>query len=240
MYDPQTVAHEIKYPWKNKHGYRSSIITIWHVDPEKNVLGCRRDDSCGWFSPPYTQEQRDAIVKIAKRQYEQLFAKQVAYAEEKSYAYVCYNQDCYGVIYWTWRALKAHGKKGWQYGKLLSARELDEIYKLATNPVDNFQSSIFGVKKYEDFEPIFIRLWQCFLRFNRPWYKHPRWHIKHWRIQFRLWQSFKRRWLEKCCKCGKRGFTGSAYSDWDGTKIWCEKCNQDSIKAEPQAQNTQP
>jgi len=233
MYDPMTVAHEIRYPWKNKHGYRSSIFTIWHVDPEKNTLGTRRDDSCGWSSPPYTQEEKDKIVKLAKDQYSSLFSKTVAYAEGKSYAYVCYNQDCYGAIYWTWRALKAHGKKGWQYGKPLSPKELDEIYKLATNPVDNFQWHFRDEMTYQKFEDFFLLIWKCFRRFNRPWYKHPRWHIHHWRIQFRPWQTFKRRWLEKCSICGKRGFTGSAYSDWNGTKIWCDKCNEATMKSVP-------
>lgn len=55
MYDPMTVAFEIKYPWyKYKpgtngwfpKGYRASFITIWHVDPESD----NSDDSCDWFN----------------------------------------------------------------------------------------------------------------------------------------------------------------------------------------------
>jgi hypothetical protein len=50
MHDPMTVAFEIKSPIKRKselcpNGYRSSIITIWHVDPEMDGS----DDSCDWF-----------------------------------------------------------------------------------------------------------------------------------------------------------------------------------------------
>lgn len=79
MYDPQTVAHEIKYPWRkysrskaDKTGigewaskYRESFITIWHVDPEKPGTGNRRDDSCGWFDRTpgaYT----DAVAYVLK------------------------------------------------------------------------------------------------------------------------------------------------------------------------------
>lgn len=221
-----TVAHEINYPWKNKRGFKTSFITIWHVDPEKNTLGCRNDDSCGWFSPPYTQKEYDDIVKLAKRQYQELFPKTIAYAEKKEYAYITYNQDCYGAIYWSWRALKAMNKKGWQYGKLLSAKELDEIYKLATNPVDNFQWHFRGEITEEKFKEFFLLIWRCFRKFHRPWYKHPRWHINHWQIQFHPWQQFKRRYLERCSECGKRGFIGSAYGDGSGTKIWCSECNE--------------
>lgn len=53
MHDPMTVAFEIRYPWKAyknprnefEKNYRSSFITIWHVDPEKGGS----DDSCDWF-----------------------------------------------------------------------------------------------------------------------------------------------------------------------------------------------
>jgi hypothetical protein len=51
MYDPKTVAHEIKSPFRGKpsrffpKGYRKPLITIWHVDPERDGT----DDSCGWF-----------------------------------------------------------------------------------------------------------------------------------------------------------------------------------------------
>lgn len=45
MHDPMSVAHKIKWPWKNKFGNKTPIITIWHVDPEKDGT----DDSCGSF-----------------------------------------------------------------------------------------------------------------------------------------------------------------------------------------------
>lgn len=53
MHDPLTVALEIKRPWPiprkeqllATHKYYPPIITIWHVDPEKDGS----DDSCDWF-----------------------------------------------------------------------------------------------------------------------------------------------------------------------------------------------
>lgn len=221
MHDPQTVAHEIRWPWKNKHKYRTSIVTIWHCDPEKNVLGTRDDDSCGWFSPGYTEQEAEKIRILAKDQYSSLFARQVAIHEGKSYASGCYNQDIYGAIYWSWRAIKAHGKLGWQYGKPLTAAELDYIYSLATNPVDNFQSR--KISNYDQFEEFFFSVWRCFRKFHRPWYKHPRWHIHHWKIQFHPLQQLKRRFWDKCEVCGKRGFTGSAYAL--GIGICHHKCH---------------
>lgn len=225
MHDPMSVAHEIKWPFKNKNGYRNPIITIWHVDPESDGS----DDSCGWFSPPAGKETTAKVIKMAKEQYGNIFARKVALAEEKSYASICYNQDTYGMIYWSWRALKAMGKEGWQYGKPLSLSELDEIYKLATNPVDNFQSH--KCNTLEEFEQTFLMIWRAFRRFNRKWYQHPRWHIRHWKIQFLPFIMLKRRYWDKCCKCGKRGFKGQVYSDWNGTRSWCHQCDGSQAKA---------
>lgn len=222
MHDPMSVAHEINWPWRNKFGNRNPIITIWHVDPETDGS----DDSCGWFSPPPSNEEKEKVIKLAKVQFDQIFSRTVALIQDKSYAYVCYDQDCYGMIYWSWRALKAMGKNGWQYGKRLSTEELNEIYCLATNPVDNFQNhKITNVQQFED---TFLLIWRAFRRFNRKWYQHPRWHIWHWKIQIIPLRNFKRRYWDKCCKCGKRGFKGPAYSDWNGTRTWCHKCEADS------------
>lgn len=69
------------------------------------------------------------------------------------------------------------------------------------------------------------------MRKLRPWYKHPRWHIRHWRIKFHPFQNLKRRYWDKCCICGKRGFKGAAYGDWDGTKLWHEECDQQTRKS---------
>lgn len=45
MHDPMTVAFEIKLPFRSEKNKYKSLITIWHVDPEKDGS----DDSCGWF-----------------------------------------------------------------------------------------------------------------------------------------------------------------------------------------------
>lgn len=237
MYDTHTVAHEIRWPWKNKHGYRDSIITIWHVDPEKKTLGTQRDDSCGWSSPPYTESEKQIIEKLIKDQYSQLFAKKVAYEEEKSYAYICYNQDCFGAIYWLWRAMKNifNKKVPWQYGVPMTNKEFQHIMQLATNPVDNFQWHLKGImepgeKGFKSFEEFVFLVYRAFRGYYRPWYKHPKWHIHHWKIQFRPWQRLKRRYWDKCCICGKRGFKSACISDWDGTKMWHQECDQ-SAKA---------
>lgn len=222
MHDPKTVAFEIYLGSKQKKNghYKSPLITIWHCDPETDGS----DDSCGWSFPKISKDENDFLDKVAKDQYGQMFPKTVALIEKKSYAYICYNQDAYGVIYWIWRHFnKKFNKVLWQYGKFLSNEELQYVYQLATNPVDNFQhNSIANVEEFRQFIYLVYRAWK---RFHRKWYQHPRWHIHHWSIQFHPWQQLKRRYWDKCCVCGKRGFKGSAMGDWDGTKLWHQECD---------------
>ncbi|WP_293683900.1 hypothetical protein, partial [Spirosoma sp. 48-14] len=139
MHDPKTVAFEIKNLFlRRKGGYYEPLITIWHCDPENfrfkdgtQKQGGGRDDSCGWHSPMYNLDQLGAMKVLAKNQYRDIFARQVAEKEGKDYAYVCNQPDStYEVIYWVWRAIKAHGKKGWMYGRttnFLSSGELEQI-----------------------------------------------------------------------------------------------------------------
>lgn len=226
MHDPKTVSFEIYLGSKRKSNgnYKSPLITIWHNDPE--IGGS--DDSCGWCFPKITKEENEYLDKVVKDQYPQMLSKYVALSEGKSYADICYNQDTYGIIYWMWRIFnKKFNSTLWQYGESLSAKELNYIYELATNPVDNFQHHKYN--KQEVFREMIYLIYRCWKRFNRKWYQHPKWHIHHWSIQFHPLQNLKRRYWDKCCKCGKRGFKSSAIGDWNGTKLWHQECD-DSFK----------
>lgn len=230
MHDPMTVAFDIKSPFRRApdkfwpKGYRNTLITIWHVDPEDRRGMCvrRDDDTCGWFVPPYPPEARDRIRELGRRQYETIFGKQWALAEGKSYAGVCYLPTSYDAIYWAWRAIKhAESKRsGWQYGKSLTAAELNQIYSLDANPVDNLRSIVDEVKDADSCARFFMTVYNSYLRFNRPWYRHPRWHVWHWRIQFHPWQKFRRWVFSRCAGCGKRfpwGYSPTSLG-WDSER----------------------
>lgn len=228
MHEPSTVAFDIKSPLRGRpskfwpKGYRNTLVTIWHVDPEDPRGNCcrRSDDTCGWFTPPYTAEARDRIRALGREQYTTIFNKQWAEAEGKDYAYVCYAPGSYDAIYWAWRAIKHQERqgKGWQYGKPLSAKELNLVYSLDSNPVDNLRLTVSGVKDAETCADLFLLVYHAYLRFNRPWYRHPRWHVWHWRIQVHAIQSFKRWAFSRCSTCGKRfswGYSPTTHS-WNG------------------------
>ena len=57
---------------------------------------------------------------------------------------------------------------------------------------------------YDEHE-LFLMLsgYRLALRHRRSWFRHPRWHVHHWRIQVPAFQALKRA-RERCCLCHER------------------------------------
>lgn len=227
MHDPLTQAFQVKWPFGgrvwNGHRFRPVIATIWHVDPEAgDKHGNRSDDSCGWHTPSTTPEQRERFQKVGEEEYRDIFAKRRAIQDGESYASVCFEPSCYDAVYWAWRRIKReHGKGAWKYGeKPLSAEELERIYHMASCPIDNFRVTVVGIDSPDKCGEFFVSIYRSYLRFNRPWWRHPKWHFWHWRVQVQPWQA-ARRWLfTRCSHCGKRfAYGGSPISHgWSSEK----------------------
>jgi hypothetical protein len=238
MHDPMTVAHEIRWPLSfkknslNGEKYFNPLITIWHVDPEKDGT----DDSCGWFIRQ-RHLPNDLIEKV-KKGFEFEF-KHNSWFNESGYpkfstSGVCldmYSRAAWNVFMWL-DGNRPSDSANRRYKKFMR-KYLFDILHFAENPTDSLHNSInmtYGVEKKDERINHFVSVVVSdIMRKLRPWYKHPRWHINHWKIQFHPLQNFKRRYFDKCCICGKRGFKNSPMSDWDGAKMWHQECDR-SIK----------
>jgi hypothetical protein len=248
MHDPMTVAFDIKYPWKDKTGYRNTFITIWHVDPETD----RSDDSCGWFLRPRHLDKKvlDKIVKEFSFDWDGFFE-----TEDKKYncgLFLENGQPHFSVIGITINlfykaALEVFRSRqkgsGYKYQKKAMRyiqRNLAEILFFAENPVDSLFNSItrkFEEGCKEEYTPQAredrIRsmagvVYSYIERDLRPWYKHPRWHIHHWKIQIHPLPKISRFLFDRCCICGKRfGYRESPIGNWEGNKIWHSKCDNE-------------
>lgn len=77
----------------------------------------------------------------------------------------------------------------------------------------------------QESEGFFFMIAKILSRATARWWQHPRWHFWHWSFQVHAWQRFKRRFIERCGKCGVR-YKGSSdvHTNWDGTRTWCGKC----------------
>jgi hypothetical protein len=95
--------------------------------------------------------------------------------------------------------------------------------------------------RQEHFYGILCGIARSILSDRRPRWKHPRWHIWHWRIQVPLIQSIKRAFFDRCCKCGKGFRWGeSVIGDWNGTRIWHDRCDDSSKTVKPPETITHP
>lgn len=140
------------------------IIDLWHKDPESDGT----DNSCGWTHPKLTDKELNNLKVLAKTE------RQVyKYAQPK------WEPTPFNIIY------SAYMLVLWQvFRKKITAKDLVLIHNLVCDPWDNLCSYCDLDDDYSFNELIHLIARQI-KRIQRPWYKHPRFHIHHWRITIR-------------------------------------------------------
>ncbi len=210
MHDPKTVAFEIKRPWKDApskfwpNGYRPTLITIWHVDPERDGS----DDSCGWGCPKLTENQRKRLQSLAWN--------------EGQYPYFLRwaRKDC--------PALRSEVEALYR-GLILQVARYLEVPMTYEQAAKKAAERIHGPdcvdpagafcflpgyhtnghtdtpgERERHFMDTICGIARGILRDRRPWYRHPRWHFWHWEFQIHHIQQFKRWAFSRCAGYGKR------------------------------------
>lgn len=224
MHDPMTQA--ATWPKYGTRLYKliGTQFTLWHRDPETDGS----DDSCGW-----------SFVKVPKE-----IRGNLDFDAGQEAKYPWFQRDCAkepqapadaefllrGALLFV-----AHvcGLKLSYEGAALKAS------RLLHNPVDNIRSTMCFLPGWhsnnsqptewdrkEHAKRFFWILARSLMTDARPWYRHPRWHVHHWRLQVHLWQQFRRAWFDRCSKCGK-GFSWGycPMGNWAGTEIWHNDCD---------------
>ncbi len=228
MHDPMIVAHEIKMPWKKyprsenvfEKDYRESLITIWHVDPEKDGS----DDSCGWFMRGHHGDPvvLGEIIKRFNFSWDSSFVSDST-GEPVFYGYFIpvtgeprMSPLSITTELFFHAAIAVLGKDGgdWKPAERFMQRNLFSIMRFAENPTDSIHDSI--VQKYgpdgnrdERIKRMASVIYGWILRHQRPWWKHPKWHVWHWKLQIHPTQALRRWLLSRCCICRK----GFAYGE---------------------------
>lgn len=266
MHDPMTVAFEIPMPWRKyrpwpagvheweqisedqrrgrsefwRHGYRESLATIWHVDPETDGS----DDSCGWSFPKLTKEQLKSVKNIAWAEAQSPWLRGIcAKSLDNPVTAECL---CRAGLLQTARVL----------GVSMSVEQATLMaIRLVHNQLDNLRASLCLMPGYhtnsetddkhwreELAENLYRSFARAILTDRRRWYESPRWHLHHWRLQVHFIQSLKRWLFSRCAGCGERfpwGFAPSC-TQWDsdgprwfrGEKhCYCKKCGGPAVAA---------
>lgn len=221
MHDPQTVAFDIKSPFKGKpsrfwpEGYRRTLVTIWHVDPERDGT----DDSCGWFKRPRHGDQ--AIrAKIRKHFAGEWDGEHIGWFAPNGMPVQSVQATTLALFR---RAAYIHFGDSWERTDRFLRRHLLDIISFAENRTDSLSDFLlqrWGRKdRDERIEEAADIVYGCILRWSQPWYRHPRWHVWHWRLQVHDVQAFKRWAFSRCAGCGRRftwGYSPVSHS-WHGT-----------------------
>lgn len=209
MHDPQTLIASF------------GPFTLWHNDPCRGPGG---DDTCGWFMRSHHGDP-EMLAKIEKAiafDFDRVFKSydddldgnkhNDPMAVPKNIYHLglfCPNGDpnfsTMGIVLnLFWVSIHAYYGHNWRKSQAWMQRNLFRILIFAENPTDSLREGIVGTfhgsEKYKREERIrnyATCIYGWILRTNRPWWKHPRWHIHHWKLHCR---PFWRRQESACCE----------------------------------------
>lgn len=214
---------------------------LWHVDPEKDGT----DDSCGWFMRARHGDKK--MLASIERRFE--FDWDRVFKSDSGNVYhnglFCPDGDpnlsVHGIVLNLFfiAAIEVFGS----YDKAVPfmRKHLFDILFFAENTSDSISDGItrkfeIACKEKHDertrkdrIHGMAACIYAWILRKQRPWWKHPRWHIRHWKIQVIFLQKLHRWLFARCCKCGKRfskwGDT-NVIGNWGGDRIWHGACDR--------------
>lgn len=201
-------------------GYRNPLITIWHVDPESDGS----DSSC-----------RNALSRLTVKQRERLRA--LAWNEARDPHFLKRRGT-------EWNGTMAEAESYWR-GLMLVVAEwagipvtLDYATEWAAKLVHTpdccpprhklcFEPGYHTNLKEdtrEQREDRFFGICQWIaghlIERRQPWWKYPKWHFWHWRIQVHPLQNWWHRNFAKCDVCGKKmGRATRIGTCWDTPRV---------------------
>lgn len=253
MHDPMTMAFEIKYPWRDGHGtYRAPFITIWHVDPEKD--GTDDSCGWFMRARHCDDAVLGRIVKRFEFEWDRIFDPNESDSDDDEYrgskpVYFCGlfkpdgdpNMSVHGIVLNLFfiaagEHFESNGHTNWKRARKWMNDNLFDILLFAENPTDSLCDDInrkFAkgcnesyTKRVRDerIRQMACSIYSWICRHERPWWRHPKWHWWHWRIQVHPLQRLRRWLLTRCEVCGGRFTRGQcAVGNWDSPpRRWFE------------------
>jgi hypothetical protein len=180
--------------------YSCRLFTLWHKDTESDGS----DDACGFYLRARHGDPNilRRIIYSFERDFKDWFDDDgQPRLSTMAITLNMYNTASHEFYNYNWKKKTRFMKK-----------HLYEILLFAENSIDSLHPSINSSKlrtryiapgkeqRAQEFANI---IYADILRKSRPWYKHPRWHIHHWRLQVHHYQQLRRRLFTRCAKCHK-------------------------------------
>jgi hypothetical protein len=178
------------------------FINVWHIDPCKDGP----DDSCGWFMRARHGDKtmRENILKDFDFEWDPDYGGWFNKDGTPRLSPIGITLNMFRTAHW-----RMCGYKRGPHNRFMK-RHLSTFILFAENNIDSSFNGIvgrYGFDKREDrIKGHADMIYSYILRLQRPWYKHPRWHFRHWEIKILPLNSFKRWAFSKCAGC-KKGFS---------------------------------
>lgn len=175
MHDPYSLILDIKSPFKNKKGEQKILVSVWHKDP------CRHGDdhSCGFFTRSWHLDKN--LLYNVQKDFEYNLKHWFDDHGDPKFSTIGIMIDMYSTVGWLY--FNRNKKK---LNKFMN-KYLYEIINTAENDTDCIGDYVSN-KWNESFESRMKSLPGIILadivRKARPWWKHPKFHIHHWRFTF--------------------------------------------------------
>lgn len=217
MHDPDTLVWRIRVPLpvrRKKGGFRCiELLEIWHKDPCSDGT----DDSCGrHLSDRHVDSGTlQRIINHFDRDWDSVFRSSAGNVYFSGL--FCPNGDPHlsvmGIVLNLYRIAAIEVFK-WDVKKVnrYLRKNLFDILIFAENPGDSLHDAL--TRKYEIgcgevysstersariYHTARI-IYTSILRDIRPWWKHPKWHVHHWRIVVPLFRSWRNRHDTRQCQ----------------------------------------
>lgn len=163
------------------------VVTLWHKDPEHHG----DDDSCGWFLRSYHGDK--ATFEKVVREFAFNFKHNYWFTADGSPVFSTAGIVISMYKLTLWETMKHKNRA--KYDRFMRKHIVD-ILHFAENPTDSLHTAITSEMHYRmvehDRSQVESRedrirhlasvVYGDVIRKLRPWYRHPRWHIHHWRV----------------------------------------------------------
>jgi hypothetical protein len=242
MHDPLSVLFDVPNPfvWRRRHDGKlrpATLATVWHRDPERDGT----DDSCGRFMRARHGDQQTLKNIISEYDFhwdDESIGSWFRADGTPILSPIGITCQLFSHAYWR------HSGRSRRRTDRFMRRRLADIVLFAENTVDSLRHPIVGQygfprrdRRIEDMAAV---VYGCILRWERPWWKDPLFHVHHWHVQVQVIQQFKRWAFSRCDHCGGRFRWGeSPHSTWSGTgptwfrngeTVWHEACHRAVVK----------
>lgn len=172
---------------------------LWHRDP-CNKPGCR-DDSCGWFMRAQHGDKSvlEKIEKAIGHDFDRVFNSDSGRVYHTGYFFPNGdpNFSVHGIVLnMFFTAAHTYFGHNWRKSRRWMRKNVADILLFAENPTDSLRDGIVGTfriacgEKWDRDEALHnyaTCIYGWILREQRPWWKHPRWHVHHWRPHVSWW-----------------------------------------------------